>query len=252
MDYGFREYAGVLAGYATSLGGWFVLTRARPALWPPPDDLRFARPGRELQWAGLAALGVILLNFAYHAYAFAWVHALAGAGKAVAFVASLALIWSPVIATLAVRRQGPETCLVSPRGWPKKLAWGFVASAAGVAAFLLVHQGDVAARLTRVLTAPRPVPLFQSLLQFFGFGFLLVRLGAVLGRGRASLLCGALYGLVKYPLYLGPYGLSFVPATSLVVFSAAVAAAVVYLVHDRRDLVVPAIVHVFMDAVQRS
>lgn len=249
MEYRFVDYAAVFAAYAASLGGWYLVTRARPALWVAQEPTRFERPGRELLWALLAAVGVIALNFAYHAHAFAWLQPL---GKGVAFAISLLLIWSPVFLVLALRRQGPETCLVSPRGWWKKLAWGVVASAVGVAAFLLVRQGDTAARLARALSAPRPLPLFQSLLQFFGFGFLLVRLGAVMGRGRASVLVGALYGVVKYPLYLGPYALGWGPATALVAFSAAVAAAVIWLVYDRQDLVVPAIVHVFLDAVQRS
>jgi hypothetical protein len=250
MDYRFVDYAAVLAGYAASLGGWYVVTRARPALWATQEPARFERPGRELLWAFLAALSVIALNIVYHRHALAWLQPLLG--KSVAFAASLVLIWSPVLAALALRRQGPETCLVSPRALWKKVAWGIVASAAGVGAFLLVRQGDTMARLWQALSAPRPLPLFQSLLQFFGFGFLLVRLGAVMGRGRASLLCGVLYGVVKYPLYLGPYAMDFASATALVAFSAAVAAAVVYLVYDRQDLVVPAIVHVLMDAVQRS
>ena len=250
MEYRLVDYAAVVAGYGASLGGWYVVTRARPAWWAAEAPARFERPRRELLWAFVAALGVIALNVAYHRHALAWLQP--RLGRSLAFAASLVIVWSPVLAALVLRRQGPETCLVSPRGLWKKVAWGVVASAAGVAAFLLVRQGDTTTRLWQALTAPRPLPLFQSLLQFFGFGFLLVRLGAVMGRGRASILCGLLYGLVKFPLYLGPYGLGWGPATALVAFSAAVAVAVVYLVYDRQDLVVPAIVHVLMDAVQRS
>jgi hypothetical protein len=250
MEYRFIDYAAVLAGYALSLGGWYLVTRARAALWVGQEPPRFARPGRELLWALLASVGVVALNVAYHRHVFAWLPPLVG--KNAAFVVSLVIIWSPVLLVLALRRQGAGTCLVSLQGWPKKLLWGIAASVAGVAAFLLVRQGDSMARLAHALAAPRPVALFQSLLQFFGFGFLLVRLGALIGRGKASILCGALYGLVKYPLYLGPYALGWGQATALVSFSAVVAAAVVYLVYDRQDLVVPAIVHVFMDAVQRA
>ncbi len=95
-----------------------------------------------------------------------------------------------------------------------------------------------------------PIATIQSVIQFFGFGFLLVRIAAAAGRLWGILICGVLYGVVKYPLYMTQYGMSFAEATGMIAFSAAVACVVFYLTLDRQDLLVLAILHMFMDAIQ--
>ena len=70
------------------------------------------------------------------------------------------------------------------------------------------------------------------------------------GRATGIGVCAVLYGLVKYPYYMGSYGMSFMEATGIIAFSILVAFAAVSIIHDRRDILVMAIVHVFMDLIQ--
>jgi hypothetical protein len=178
--------------------------------------------------------------------------ALAGPARQWVLWLALAIIWSPVFLVLVLRRQGLETCFMSLRGVLVKLAWGAVASLIGVTAYLLVErQLGGLGRVAEAFRGVRLTSLLQGLLQFLGFGFLLVRLVAVLGRRWGSVVCGALYGLAKYPLYLTGYGMSFGTATAVIAFSALVAGLAIYLVTDSKDLLVPAIVHTLMDQAQQ-
>lgn len=249
MRFELMDYLAVGVGYGASLGGWYGITRAFPSLWVEGAEPRFAKPRSELGWALLAAVGVMLLSTAYTL----WMpQSLTGLAREGVFWVALLIIWSPVFLVLALRRQGLETCFMSPRGLPVKLAWGIVASLIGVTAYLLVkRQLAEPGQILEAFRGVRLTPLFQGLLQFFGFGFLLARLVAVLGRGWGSVLCGALYGLAKYPLYMTVYGMDFATATAVIAFSALVAGLAIYLVTDRKDLLVPALVHTLMDQVQQ-
>lgn len=139
------------------------------------------------------------------------------------------------------------------RGLGRKLAWGIAGSVLGMAAFLLAEgrPGDLGLSVT-LLGQLNPVRAIQSLLQFVGIGFLLVRIGALAGRTTAVLICGALYGLVKYPYYMSAYGMSFAEASGVIAFSIVVAFAVIATVFDREDVLVIAILHIFLDLVQKS
>ncbi len=250
MEFSLGYFLAVFVGYAASIGVWFGVTKGFPRLWAPKEKILFARPKAELGWALLAAVLVALINVVYN---LGWLFPLPEDTwlADLVFLVILAIIWSPVFITLAVRRQGLETCLFSLRGLFKKLIWGIAGSVVGMATYLLIRgrSGDLELVAT-ALWSWDAVPAIQSVVQFFGVGFLLTRTVGATGRLYGILICGVLYGVVKYPLYLTHYGMSFGEATGMIAFSACVACAVIYMTLDRRDLLVPAIIHVFMDDIQ--
>jgi hypothetical protein len=244
------RFLAIFLGYFVPIVLWWVLSRRFPALWPQSPPVEPKRPKLDLVLAFAAVAAIILLNLAYN------FDRLLPAGRAgwpshLVFLANLAIIWSPIVVVLVWRRQGTETCLLSMRGLLYKVGWGLAGSLLGTAVYLLVEGrfGDLGLAVT-MFAKFDPVQLLQSVIQFFGVGFLLQRIVAVWGRAVGIGICAALYGLVKYPYYLTTMGLGVLQATGIIAFSCAVAVFVVYIILDRRDVLVMAIVHVFLDLAQ--
>lgn len=250
MEFDLQRYLAVLLGYVVPIALWFVVSRRVPVVWPVQPEIELKRPKASL-WTALAAvLLIILLNIAYNQDLLIPSNDAGWLGK-LAFVANLAIIWSPLALALLWRREGLGTCLLSPRGLVWKVAWGLVGSVLGVAVFLLVlGRADELGLAVTLLGRFDPIKALQSFIQFFAVGYLLVRIVKVAGPIAGIGICAALYGLVKYPYYMGSYGMSFMQASGLIAFSIVVAFAVVAIIHDRRDVLVMAIIHVFLDLVQ--
>jgi hypothetical protein len=252
MSFSLERFLALYLAYVLPIGLLYVVSRRAPATWPAPPRIVLDRPGLDLVAAVAAAVAIFLLNVAFTAG-----HLLPpGQGEIlgkVVFLANLAIIWSPLPLVLLWRRQGLDTCLCSLRGWPRKLAWALALSILGMAVFLAVERrvGSLSLALTALWTFD-PIQAMQSLAQFLGVGFLLVRLAGVTGRAAAILVCSALYGLVKYPYYMSYYGMSFLTATGIIAFSILVGFAVVAIAFDRGDVLVMAVLHVFLDRIQHA
>lgn len=240
----------IFVAYAGSLVLWYLITRRYPRLWFPPPDLTFRRPGRELAFAGLAIVGVFLLNVAYN-LGYGVPMPAVQPWRSLIFLLNLLLIWSPVAAVLVWRRQRLATALLSYQGGLRRIAWGLGGALAAMLIFDLVRFSEPRTLLVlaQFVTAD-PIVVVQSLIQFLGFGFILVRLVAFSGRWIGIGVCALLYGLAKYPYYVSHLGMGLDQASLLIGFNVVVAFVVIYMMHDRYDVVVPAIVHVFMDRIQ--
>lgn len=251
MKFELGWFIAIYLAYTVPILLWYWGSRRLPATWPPPPRIEFPRPWLELLVALGAVVLIILLNIAYNAGLLLSGRGLLG-GKA-AFLVDLAVIWSPLAAALVWRRQGLETCLLSLAGLPKKLAWAIVLSVLGMAVFLCLegHFAKLGLAVTSLWKLD-PVQMLQSLLQFVGVGFLLMRIIGVTGRKPAIFACGCLYGLVKYPYYMGALGMGFLQATGVIAASILVAFVVVSVILDRGDILVMAIVHIFLDLIQKS
>ena len=250
MRLDFRSGAAVALGYGAAMAIWMAASRIFPSLWPESPWIRFARPKLELLLALVAAAVVFGFNILYHRGLRLPRSRREGLRPAV-FIANVMIIWSPVALVLLARRQGPATCLFASAGLPYKLAWGLLAAIAATTLYSLVRHGRIEPGIFAWTFLRRRVwDLFQGAIQYFGFGFFVVRLDQVFGTLPTAVLCGALYGAVKYPMLLRHYKLKTPQATGLVVFSAALAAAGFLSVLFQRDLIVPSLVHSFMDRAQ--
>ena len=251
MKFELGWFIAIYLAYTVPIVLWYWASRRLPATWPPPPRIESSRPWPDLLAAIGAVILIILLNIAYNAGLLLSGRGLLG-GQA-SFLVDLAIIWSPLALVLLWRRRGLETCLFSLAGVPKKIIWAVVLSVVGMAVFLCL-EGRFA-KLGLAVTSLwgfDPVQMLQSLLQFVGVGFLLVRIIGVTGRKVAIVSCGCLYGLVKYPYYMGALGMGFLQATGIIAASILVAFVVVSIILDRGDILVMAIVHVFLDLIQKS
>ncbi|MEM6792726.1 MAG: hypothetical protein AAF725_02005 [Acidobacteriota bacterium] len=250
MEFDFPRYFATFAAYAVPLGVLFAATATAPQLWHAPRLSQTPdRPRFDFGVAVGAVLAVVGLNVVYNTVGILPAGAFGGA----TFILSLLVIWSPIVLVLLWRRQGPETCLLVPEAWWKKMLWGVGASILGMATFLVaLGRVDDLPLAVSLLGTFDPIKAFQSLLQFAGIGFLFYRLAGVLSPKWATTICAVLYGVVKYPYYLNSLGMGFTEATAVIVFSIAVAFFVISVIYRRLDVLVVAILHVFIDLVLQS
>ena len=59
-----HHYA-LLVGYGAAVGGWLVVARLFPTLWPRRDAVTFPSAWKEVAWACLGVLGVIAIGQLY-------------------------------------------------------------------------------------------------------------------------------------------------------------------------------------------
>lgn len=251
MNFDSGRFIAIYLGYAVPILLLYWVSRKMPRTWPAPPRIELARPWLDLLTAIGVVILIILLNVAYHKNLL-----LSGRGLLpgqAAFLVDLAIIWSPLALALLWRRQGLETCLVSFTGFPLKIAWAVGLSVVGLAVFLCTEGRftDLDLAVTSLWRFD-PIQMIQSILQFLGIGYLLVRIVGVTGSKVAISACALLYGLVKYPYYMGTYGMSFPEASGIIFASILVAFVVVYIILDREDILVVAIIHVFLDLIQNS
>jgi hypothetical protein len=246
MQIDLLHFVAIYVAYAVPICLLLWVSRRVPATWPAPPRIVLDRPWLDFSAAIGAAVLILLLNTAYNTDRLLPLPKNLLLNHLV-FLADLAIIWSPLALVLILRRQGLETCLLSLRGLPRKLVWAVGMSILGMAVFLVVERRFSALGLAvTLLWRFDPIQAIQSILQFLGMGFLLVRLAGVAGRTTAALLCGALYGLVKYPYLRGAYGMSLFSTAGIIAFSIVVALALVYVVFDRGDVLVLAILHLYL------
>lgn len=250
MEFTTSYFLAIALAYLGSIGVWFLVTRARPSLWPPIRQIHFAKPKRELVWA-LVAIGFVLLLTVLDNMRLLLPRQRGWVGPLV-FLGVLLIVWLPVILVLLIRRQGLHTCLLSTEGAGKKLLWGIGVSLLGISIFLIA-RGKIYAfpQLTSGWRTNHLVVLVQSIMLMAGVGFLLVRIIAAAGKWIGIVIVGALYGLAKYPLYMMQYRMGFFQATAMIVFSSFIAMIIAYIIYDRQDVLVISIFHFFLDEVQR-
>jgi hypothetical protein len=250
MEFTADYFVGIALAYIGAVGVWFVVTRARPSLWAPIQQIHFARPKIELGWALLAIAFVLVLTVLDNMRLL--LPRQKGLVGHLVFLGVLFIVWLPVILVLLFRQQGLHTCLLSTRGVGKKILWGVGVGILGMALYL-VARGKFHAFLqlpSAFLSTRHLVVLIQSIMLMAGVGFLLVRIIAVAGKWVGIIIVGALYGLAKYPLYMMQYRMGFLQATVMIVFSALIAMIIAYIIYDRQDVIVISIFHFFLDEVQ--
>jgi hypothetical protein len=131
-------YVVLVAAYSAALSAWLVIYRTVPQLWKPVPSPKFSRPWREFGWALLAAVGILAVGQLYQH------HMLlpeSGAFRIPAQILNQALIFSPVLALLALRRQNLSTVWIrKDRVW-LRLAIGLGLAVLAIRIFTLVRSG---------------------------------------------------------------------------------------------------------------
>ena len=151
--------AALFPAYAAALLGWCLAARAT-GLWrdaPPPA---FGRPWAELGYALLAALAVIGVGQLWQRGLL-----LHETGSPLVSALNQALIFAPMFALLALRRQGPDTAWIpAQRAWARLLV-GAALAALAVTVYALVRAG-ADAPLTVLARLPRREHLDEAVQVF--------------------------------------------------------------------------------------
>jgi hypothetical protein len=233
------------AGYATAIVGWAALHRLAPALWRERPSFTFAHPWREVGWALLAAVGVVLIGQLY-------THGIrlpsSGAWRPVTESLNQLAIFSPMLALLAARRQPLASAWIRTERVPARLAAGLGFGALAILAFTLVHP-DARPWLEVLPSVYRPSNLHfavQVLLEDIAIAVLLVRLVAATSQRTAVVLVAVLFAAAHVPALVASgasagevVGLARDAALAILVLGAAVRSADVWwlwLVHFAMDL----------------
>lgn len=190
-----------MLAYAAGLLAWLAASRALPAVWPRGSDEVFAHPWREFGFALLGAVGILAVGQL-------WTRGIrlpeqGAAGPALAAVNQL-LIFAPILAVVALRRQ-PWTSAWLPR--PRlgtRLAVGLGVAAVAVTTYALLRDGAGApwVVLGRLVAYDHLDELVQVLLEDVTIAILFVRLAGAMGRTGATLVVAVLFAAGHLPVML--------------------------------------------------
>lgn len=195
------HYWALLAGYVTALIGWIIFARLLPASWPRCELIVFPHPWRELGYALLAAVGVIVLG---QAYVRGQLLPSKATEQPVLDAVNQLLIFSPVFVLLYLRKHSLKTVwLPTDRVWPRILA-GIVLALAALAVFLQVQAGSASLStvLSRIVQPRNCSYLVQVLLEDIVVAFLFVRIAAAIGVRAAIVMTGILFAAGHIPTLL--------------------------------------------------
>jgi hypothetical protein len=236
----------LIAAYLAACGGLLLALRLRPSLWPPRTPLRTDRKWLDLGAVLVAVVLVLALGQLWRA---GWLlPSRDGWPGDMLWQCNNAIIYSPILLVLAVRRQSGRTVYLSLDGLPVKLAAGAVFGMLGVVLFLAL-RGE-AGRLPGVLLASARTESLRNFLPVFlegvALAFMYVRLRWAFGQWPALLGPGLLFAAAHIPRQLES-GLGAPEMIAYFAVTTGIAFAVLYTLDRSRDVIWIGIVHYLMD-----
>jgi hypothetical protein len=187
-----------MIGYGTALAAWAALWRLRPTFWPKTDDYPFEKPWREVGYALLAAVGIIVIGQLY-------VRGIRlpndGSMGTVLESINQILIFSPMVILLLIRKQPIETAWIKKDhiGW--RVGVGMVLGLLALGAYSIV-RADSHGFLTSALNVYRIENIdfaVQVFLEDFSIAVLATRLSAAIGFRRTVVFVAALFAAGHIP-----------------------------------------------------
>lgn len=244
-------FLSVVGAYAAACGGWIVITRGMPGLWPTDKVVPSRRPNLDMILALLTAVLVLGIGQVYRA---GWLLPEPdGSWRWIVYNLNMIIIYSPVFVLLVVRKQSAASIYLSPRGMGVKLLIGVVLGIFSVTVYLLM-RGEMS-RFNGILSeAVRPQALTHFLAVFLegaGLAFLFERIRWAFGLKVALLVPAALFAAAHVPRQLdsddtiGEMAAYFVLNTS-------VAAGVLLILYRSKDVCWIGVVHYLMDNAIRA
>lgn len=243
----------VVVAYLAACAAWYALDRLRPGLWPRPrDEAGPPRPLVELGLAFAATAGLLAMGQVYRAGLL-----IPSAGPPVArrmaWIANNLLIYTPIFAVLAWRRQSTETIYLSrAKAW-LKLGFGCVTGLACVALFLTL-RGELAqwpSVLHRAMDGARLASFAAVFLEGVALAFLLVRLRWAWGARIAVVVPAVLFAAAHVPGEIAE-GRSLAEMIAFFALNSVLVAAILVVVQRTRDILWLGVVHYLMDVAIRA
>lgn len=194
MDY----YPSMVVGYAVALALWVVAYKLRPTLWPTDSAHTFDRPWREVGYALLAVIGVLLIGQL-------WLRGIRipeqGGLEPIASMLNQLFIFSPMILLLIIRKQPPSTAWIRTDRLHWRLGVGLVLALAAVCTFSVARHGAHAPWqiLPRLYSYANLGLATQVFLEDFAIAILVVRMSAALGTRTTIVLVACLFAAGHIP-----------------------------------------------------
>lgn len=187
--------------YVVALGGWLVVHRIRPEVWPAGSPPRFERPWREFGFALVGAVGVLGVGQL-------WIRGIrlperGDFGPVLASINQVA-IFAPILLVVAARRHPPTTAWLPRGNLGRRLAAGFALATVAVVVYSLTRAEASAAwtMLGRIWRYEHLDELTQVLLEDVAVAILFVRLAAAMGPRWATAVVAALFAVGHLPVML--------------------------------------------------
>ena len=192
------HYYALLVGYGGAVGGWLVVARLFPSLWPRRDGVSFPCPWREVAWACLGVLGVIAMG---QVYVWHWLFPTEGPLAPLVEAGNQLLIFSPILAVPLLRRHGLRTAWLPADRIGARLLVGLALAALAILAFTLVRQeSDNWAEVVPRVYQPRNLGFaVEVLCEDLAIAILFVRFQAAIGLRGTILLVAALFAAAHIP-----------------------------------------------------
>jgi hypothetical protein len=242
-----EHYSALVIAYFAALGGWLVVSRFSPQVWPRGPVGGFPRPWREFGIAVVGAIGVLAIGQL-------WVRGIhlpeKGPFGPVFGVIDQVIIFAPILLVVGVRRQ-PWASAWLPRGRiGARLLAGLGLAALAVATYSLLRQGSDPpwVVLSRVWRYEHLDKMTQVFLEDLTIAILFVRLAGVIGSRWATVVVACLFAAGHIPTMVSQ-GASWFELAGLV-RDAGLGVAVIFVLQRSRDVVWFWCIHFCLDMMQ--
>lgn len=195
------HYWALLLSYSSALAAWYLIFRLFPGLWMPVPACIYSWPWAEVGWALVAAVATIAVGQAYTRH---WLFHPSGSLAPLIESVDQALIFSPFLLLLLLRRQPPSSAWIRTDRILARILIGLALALLAIRVFLIVragHDGFLAV-VARVYSLGNLGYAVQVLLEDIAIAILLVSLGAALRLKWAVLLTAALFAAGHIPALL--------------------------------------------------
>jgi len=195
------HYAALFLAYAAALAGWHAACRSLPHLWPKDPNPTFDRPWLEVLWVLAAGLAVVAIGQAYTAGI-----RLPADGPLGPLAESInqAVIFSPIVALLIIRKQSPETAWIKRDAVPYRIALGLLLALVAMFVFTLARDGawPIGSVVPRVYSYDNFPHLVQVFFEDMAIAMLVVRFRAATSAAVTIVAAALLFPVAHLPTIL--------------------------------------------------
>jgi hypothetical protein len=195
-----HRYA-LLVAYLITLLCWDRIARRRATLWPAREEISFARPWLEIACFAVTLVAVLAIGQLYQRH---WLLPTAGSAGPVFEALNQILIFGPVLALPAIRRQGWDSAwLPLDRVWLRILI-GIILSLIALLVFTSVRSGSAPwIDVIRHVYHPKNLGhLVQVFCEDVAIAILFVRMRAAIGLTKSIITVAVLFAAAHIPAML--------------------------------------------------
>lgn len=241
------HYHALFISYGAAVAAWFSIARLVPSIWPKTEPTAFAKPWREVGWAFVAVIAIILVGQVYQKGI-----RLPNDGSFGGIFESVnqLIIFCPVVLMLLWRRQPFSTVWLSGDKALTRLAAGIGIALFAILIFTMVRTGSDSffQVVGRTYHYQNLAHLVQVFMEDITIAYLFVRFRAVLKLRGSIILVAALFAAGHIPTMISE-GYSFAELSSLLL-DASLGIGLVYTVQRSGDILWFWCLHFAMDMMQ--